>query len=217
MPLSSPRLKDALELELILMSWHESSHAVVALCNNFEVCFVSVRNPTEKDGKTEFRTTADDVKDPELHRVLIINELEAMYAGLIGERLLYRELCGTTKYPRHLQIGLSYDIKLASQIIRRHELAPPGKETALFKKNIHRKVEKILLDHWGSVKLIAHTLHKKRKISSFEELRLLLTRKSNEKEFWRDKLSKIKLIYGAYDDNENEQPTDEFIKKVLIY
>lgn len=213
MPLSSPRLKDALELELILMSWHESSHTVIALCNNFEVCFVSVRNPIEKDGKTNFYTT-DDVEDAELRRLLIVNELETMYAGLIGERILYRELCGTMRYPRHLQIGLSHDIKLASQIIRRHDLAAPGKETAIFKKNIHRKVEKMLLEHWDSVKLIAHTLHKKRRISSFEELRLLLTRKSNEKEFWREKFSKIKLIYGGKD---KEHPTDEYIKKVLIY
>jgi hypothetical protein len=212
MSIKGARLKDAMELELLVMAWHESAHAIVALQNYLQVYYVSVRNDDEKDGRTDFYIPLD-IKDQELKHTLFMAELQTLYAGLTAERMLYRDLCGSIKYPRHLQVGLSYDIKLASNLIRRHELAPAGKETAEFKKNIQHKVGKILLEHWGSVKLIAHTLHKKRKIPSFEELRLILTRKSNEKEFWREKFSKINIIYGK---NQDIILPEEDIKALLL-
>jgi hypothetical protein len=212
MSIKGARLQDALLMESICMEYHESSHAILALYNCFQVFYMSVRNPDEKDGRTDFYIPLE-IKDQELKRSLLMAELQTMYAGLMGERILYRDLCGNGKFPKHLQVGLSFDIKLASNLIRRHELAPAGKETAEFKKNIQRKVEKILMEHWDSVKLIAHALHKNRKIVSFEELRQLLTRKSNEKEFWREKFSKTKLIYGHGGDT---LPNEEYIKTLLL-
>jgi hypothetical protein len=210
------KIKDALDYELIFTSFHESAHAICALHNFFQVFNVNVRaidakTREEKDGATNWYSTLY-VNDTELKRTMLIFELQSMYAGLLGERILYKDITGSHKLPINLRVGLSFDIKNASNIIRNNNLAEPGKDTANFKKNIQKKTEKILLEHWEEVRLIAHTLHKKRKLN-FNELKQLLTKKISEKDFWKDRFSKIERIYIYDGDNH---PPEDVIKKIIL-
>lgn len=213
---SKAKAKDALDYELIFMSFHESAHTVVALHNFLQVYNVNTmlfgaKTSEEKDGQTNWYITLN-IEDTELKRATLIHEIQAMYAGLLGERILYRELTGSPKLPMNLRVGLSYDIKNASSTIRNNNLAESGKDTILFKKNIQKKTEKILLEHWEEVRLIAHILHKKRKLT-FDELKQLLVKKTNKKDFWKDRFARIEQIYIYEGDTH---PTEDVIKKIIL-
>ena len=210
------KVKDALDYELIFTSHHEAGHAIVGLYNFFQVFNVNVRaldpkTREEKDGATNWYLTVYE-NDTDLKKMMLAFEIQAMYAGLLSERILYKNITGSPKLPMNLLVGLSYDIKNASSIIRNNNLADPGKDTVEFKKNIQKKTERILLEHWEDVRLIAHTLHKKRKLS-FDDLKQLLTKKIPNKDFWKDRFSKIEQIYIYEGDNH---PSDDVIKKIIL-
>jgi hypothetical protein len=141
---------------------------------------------------------------------MLILELQAIYAGLIGEKLYYKEICGSDKFPMHLRIGSSYDLNLASQIIRKNNLAASGKRTRILKKGIQLDVEQILRKHWEVVKIVAHALFKKRKLS-FDELKSIIIKKTDDKDFWKDKFKKIKMIH-----NTRTQPDLLDVKEILL-
>jgi len=205
------KAKDASDYELIFMSFHESSHTIVALHNFFQVYYVNVKNGEIKDGSALWYTSFG-MNDTELKRAILLLELQAEYAGLLGERIIHKDLTGSQKLPMNLRVGTSHDIKLASDTIRYNNLAASGKDTANFKKNIQKKTEKILLEYWDDVKLLAHTLYDKRVIE-YQELKLLLIRKSKNKKFWKDRFSKIERIYVYEGDNH---PQDDVIKKIIL-
>lgn len=211
-------MKDALDYELMFISYHEASHTIVALHNFLEVFNVNVgahdaKVRKDRDGQTNYNITSyTNMESVELKNTLFMHVLQTTYAGLLGERILYKDICGAPKLPPNLCIGLSGDIKDASNIIRNNNLAEPGKETAAFKKNIYRKTEKILLDHWYAVKLVAHTLHRDRKLN-FDELKFLLTRKTENKDFWKDRFNKIKQIHIYEGDNA---PMEHVVKKIIL-
>jgi hypothetical protein len=211
------KAKDALDYEHIFMCAHESAHTIVALHNflqvfNVNTIRIGAKTRAEKSGSTDWYSTIYTGIDSELKRILLICELQAMYAGLLGERILYKYLTGSPKLPMNLRVGLSYDIKKASGIIRNNNLAESGKDTANLKNNIQKKTEKILLDHWEEVRIIAHILHKKRQLD-FDELKQLLTKKTKQKDFWKDRFSKIERIY-IYEGNKH--PSEDVIKKILL-
>src|SRR5271165_3537367 len=187
---SKAKAKDALDYELICMCTHEGSHAIVALHNFLQVFEVSAmpfeaKTRKERGGKTNW-FMPQKIEGSELKKMLLTFEIQALYAGLLGERILYKELTGSHKLPMNLRVGLSSDIKNVSNIIRNNNLVESGNDTVIFKKNIQKKTEKILLDNWDVVRLIAHALHKDRKLN-FDELKQLITRKSKNKDFWRDR------------------------------
>jgi hypothetical protein len=203
--------KDASDYELIFMSFHESAHTIVALHNFFQVYYVNVRDDVVKDGSSLWYTSYR-IGDSELKKTILLLEIQVEYAGVLGERIVHKDLTGSQKLPMNLRVGVSYDIKLASNTIRNNNLAEPGKDTANFKKNIQKKTEKILLEYWDDVKLLAHTLYDKRKLQ-YLELKNLLVRKSKNKKFWKDRFSKIERIY-VYDGNNH--PDDNVIKKIIL-
>jgi hypothetical protein len=193
------------------MAWHEASHIICALYNYFQVYTANISTITKnEDGNTCFLSYDEPIDDPELKRVILIFELQVMYAGLVGERLYYKQITGSSKLPMHLRIGSSYDIKLASGLIRKNELASPGKKTQLLKKQIQYDVEKILTTHWEDVKIIAHLLYCKKKLC-YSDLKYALTRKSNNKQFWKDRFKKIKIVL-----NDTKCPTQEVVKDIML-
>src|SRR5271165_3157623 len=106
------KIKDALDYELIFTSFHEAAHAICALYNFFQVFNVNVRaidakTREEKDGATNWYITKY-VEDTELKKTVLVFELQAMYAGLLGERILYKYISGSPKLPMNLKVGLSY-------------------------------------------------------------------------------------------------------------
>lgn len=206
---NSDAIKKSFDYDLIAMSYHEACHTVIALYNYLQVYNVNVMTPKRSDGNTNFFIYDEIVKDEELKKIFSIFEIQTMYAGLVGEKIYYKDICGSSKFPMHLKKDSAYDIGIASSIIRKNDLATPGKKTFLFKKEIQFDVEKILIEHWDAVKEIAHSVYRKKRLS-FDELKYILTRKTEHKDFWKDKFRKMKIIY------DNNKPTEEVVKELVF-
>ena len=98
-----------------------------------------------------------------------------------------------------------------SRQIRKYKLSIPGKNTVLFKNKIRSDVEQVLLEQWDAVKVIAHALYQKKRLR-FDEIRFLLTRRTINKDFWKDRFKKINLIYS-----NRSSATDSIIKQITNY
>lgn len=198
------------DYNLITTAYHEAGHIICALHNYFHVYSVNVPTITKNvDANTHFFSYDEPNTDPELKRVILIYELQVMYAGLVAERFFYKDITGS-KFPMHLRIGSSYDLSLASKIIRKNELAGPGKKTQLLKKQIQYDVESILDKYWDDVKLVSHLLYKKKKLT-YDDLKYTLTRKSKHKSFWKDRFKKIKIVL-----NDSKCPHPQTVKDIML-
>lgn len=188
--------KQSCDYEMIASAYHEASHTIAALANF--VLIDAVRIAWDKGGDTFYSIQyhADETEDPILKKLIVMAELRTIYAGLVGEKIYYKQICGSNKFPAHLKIGSSSDMKVGSDLIRRYKLANPGKETHQLKQDVRQDMEKFLYKHWETVKLLAHTLYRKKKLN-FTELKYLLTRAKEDKDFWKDKFKRIKMIYEA--------------------
>lgn len=203
--------KQSYDYELIAMAYHESGHAICALSNFLYVFSVGVMTPKNNSGYTNwyiYDTT--DVQDEELRKVLFINEVQAVYAGLIAEKMYYKDICGSDDFPMHLRAGSSEDTLMASSMIRKANLAKAGRQTHLFKKQMKKDVEQFLREHWDAVKIIAHALYKKTRLSH-DELKYLLTRKTEHRDYWKDKFKKLKIVH-----NDKTSPAEETVKDILL-
>lgn len=208
--MKSVAVKKSFDYDLIAMAYHESSHTVIGLHNYLMVYNVSVMTFNHQEGITEyFYYPFDDVQNKKLLKELLILDLQEMYAGLIGEKIYYKNMCGSDKFPMHLRIGSSEDIKNASKQIKKYKLVNPGSETHLFKKQIQEDTKKLLLEHWEAVQVIAHALYKKTRLS-FDDLKFLLTRKTSNKEFWKDRFKKLKIIHSG------KVPTEQEVKDIVL-
>lgn len=183
---------------LIATSYHESAHAIVGLANLLMVNKVVVVDSQEGD-TNYFIYHADEAEDENLKKILVMSEIKTIYAGLVGEKMYYKDICGSGKFPMHLKNGSSIDTKIASKLIRKYELANAGKSTFKLKQDIRQEVEEFLVNHWEAVKIVAHALYRKKKLS-FMELKYLLTRIPEDKNFWKDKFKTIKIIYDEKND-----------------
>jgi|SRR5271170_879567 len=203
--------KQSFDYELIAMSYHEAGHVVCGLYNYLYVHDANVMTPTKREGGTNFYIYGNEsVEDEELNKILLIFELQALYAGLIAERMYYKDICGSSKFPMHLKNGSTYDTSLASKIIRKNNLAPSGKQTFLFKKQIQYDVEQLLAEHWDAIKVIAHSLYTKRRVT-FDELKYVLTRKTSYKDVWKSKFRKIRIIH-----NDKNPPAEALVKDLVL-
>jgi hypothetical protein len=207
--------KQSTDYERVAVSWHESSHTIVGLLNHFIINKVFITLDKEQEGvsvgdaETQYhRVLFDD--DKEFNQYLLICELQMIYAGLMGEKIYYKDICGSSKFPMHLRIGSYVDIANASDLIRKNNLASPGKSTYALKKKIQKDVENLLLDNWEAVKMVAHSLYQKKKLS-FDELKYILTRKTSNKEFWKKRFSEIKFIY-----HDKNPPAEDEVRKIIL-
>lgn len=196
------------DYELIASAYHEAAHTVVALANLVLVDNVSVA--VNFGGDTLYSSLhADYIEDNELKKLIVLAEIRIFYSGLVGEKIFYMDICGNPKIPMSLKIGSSEDNKEASFLIRKYSISKPGKETFELKKNIKSEIEKFLYNHWGSIKIIAHSLYKRKKLN-YSEIKYLLSRSPDDKEFWKDKFKKIKIIH-----NENKKLSEKIVKKII--
>jgi hypothetical protein len=207
--------KQSADYNLIATAFHEASHTIAGLLNYFIVnkVYISLDKEEEEvsvgDAETNYHSIV--ISDDEYFRqYMLISELQMIYAGLIGEKIYYKDICGSSKFPMHLRIGSYVDIANASDMIRKNNLAAPGKNTSVLKKKIQKDVEELLIDNWEAVKMVAHSLYQKRKLS-FDELKYILTRKTNNKEFWKKRISEIKFIY-----HDKHPPAQDVAKKIIL-
>lgn len=203
--------KQAHDYELIAMAWHEAAHTICGLFNFLYVYHVYVMSDKYENGNTLY-----EIHDPAnlnnklLSKILLIYEVQTLYAGLVGEKMYYKEICGSEAFPMHLRIGSSNDIQDAAKLIHKYNLAEPGKARYLFKKQVQKECQNILEEYWEDVKLIAHGLYRNVELN-YDEIRYLLTRRSDNKEFWRVRLKEIKSIYNAKVDLD-----EKYLKDILV-
>lgn len=210
--MSSSMKKQSIDYSLIAASHHESGHCLVALLNLIQVSDVGVAiDGSDAVGLTQFYMYKNTViEDRELHELLVLSDLLVAYAGLQAERLYYKDICGSSKFPLHLKVGSAEDTASAYKLIRTNNLATPGKETSILKKKLQSEVEQMLIAYWDDVKLVAHQLYKRRRLY-YRDLRSMLCRKPNEnREFWKSIFKKIDFIH-----HDTKVPEEQEVKEVL--
>jgi hypothetical protein len=193
--------------ELISSSYHESSHTIYALLHFMMIHSVRVF-PDKKTNRIEGFTHYDSLSLDTIQNVeLLKNRLQAevglSYAGLVGEKYQYKLHSGSDKFPSFLGDGSSKDLSEASETIKKYQLAPPGRQRYLYKKRMVRKTFKELKEHWEAVSVIAHALFKRKRLN-FEDLKQLLTKKTENKEFWKKQFKNIAELYDNSTVDENK-------------
>jgi hypothetical protein len=138
------------------------------------------------------------IDKPDLETDLIqhvaMDEVGISYAGMIAELLYYRDACGASKLPWVLKEGSSLDIKSASDTIKRYNLASSGKPRQQLKRRVQKEVNALLSEHWEDLKLISHKLYKAKRLS-FDDLGILLTKKSDNRPFWKEQFDEIDTLF----------------------
>lgn len=204
--------KQSIDYSLIAAAHHEASHTIVSLLNLIQVSDVAVKiDGSDAVGLTQFYMYKNSIiEDQELLEILITSDLFVAYAGLQGEKLYYRDICGSSKFPLHLRIGSSEDFSAAQKLIRTNNLAAPGKETSALKKKLQAEVEQMLIAYWSDVKLVAHQLYKRRRLY-YRDLKNILARAPNENRlFWKQQFKIINFIH-----HDSKVPEEQEVKEAL--
>lgn len=208
--------KQSLDYLMIAAAHHESAHTLIYLYNLIKVFNVSISSDREMikftGGLAEYLLILDYdcIEDIDLRNKLLTSELMGLYSGLLGEKAYYHDICGSQRFPTHLSAGASGDIMEASNLIRKYDLASPGKNTTILKKQIEKKVKSVLLEYWADVKIIAHALYKYKSLS-FEDLKNLLCKKNKNKVFWKTRFKDIDILH-----HDTIQLSEKDIKKKLF-
>lgn len=199
------------DFELISCTYHEASHTIYALLHFIRVDGVEVQGEDKEVlGYTHYDPLEGKFEDSELIHYLLEAEINVYYAGLTGERIYYKDICGSDKFPMTLKNGCSGDIAAASDLIKKNNLAPPGQKRWAFKQRMIRLTKQDLEQNWDAVKLIAHALYKKKKLS-YDDLRDILTKKSRHKDFWKGRFKDIDILF-----DEQKKLDEETIKVILF-
>jgi len=193
----------------ISTAWHEASHVICYLYYYRYVFKATLKQSKNyRGGYTLFQELdLSNVSDKNLKKKLLKQDIQCLYAGMIGESIFYKEICGSHKFPIYMRIGSSSDITTASQIIYNNNLSLPGKQSLALKRKMKSKAKKIVLRYWYDIQLIAHELFLRKEIS-FQDIFLILTTKSKNKKNWIQKLKTVKYL--------QEQEETDFSKFKLI-
>ena len=206
--LSYIRKKVTLTHETISAAYHEAGHAIYTLLCGMKVPFVHVyQNKKTKriEGVCQYEIPDFTiVKDPILFYTLVNVEIGIKYAGLTAEKYHFKTLSGSDKFPMFLRDGSSDDTLSAAALIRQYNLAKPGKDRYTYKKKMISFILKQLKEYWQDVVLISHALFGHKKIF-FDKIKKILTKKSQNKKFWKDKFKSIIELDQSYEtlDEEN--------------
>lgn len=200
--------------ECISTSYHEAGHAVYGLLHCMKINSVSIFED-KKSKRIEGFTQYDDepkietIEDPVLLHDRLHAEIGLSYAGLAAEKRYFKIISGSDNFPLFLREGSAPDISEAAALFQKYNIALPGRKRYEYKKKFFRKVDKELQLHWDAVTVIAHNLFKKKKIY-FSELKDLLTRKTKNKEFWKNQFKTI------HDFSDNGKSLDEKDMKYIL-
>jgi len=199
--------KDTVKLaqtqDLISTSFHEAAHTIYSLLHFMEVDNVSVfyNNDCNRfEGLTYYYSIYHEIdlntiEDYQLFYYIIISEVCTRYSGQVGERLFFKTISGSDKLPIFVKNGSSNDTEIAAGLISKYNLAEAGKPRYNYKKKLIKNITKELQTNWGDVTLIAHLLFKKKKIT-YNKLKTLLIKNSQNKDFWKSQFKIIEYIYS---------------------
>jgi hypothetical protein len=192
--------------ELISTSHHEAGHVIYALLHFIMIHSVRVfyDKKTKRIGGFTYYDSLDyDTFDNfELMAERLNSEIGLLYAGLVSEKYQYKLHSGSDKFPSFLD-GSSKDLKDASEVIKKYNIALPGRKRYNYKKHMIRRVTRELLEHWDAVTVVAHALFQKKRLS-FNDLKNILIKKTEHKEFWKERMKAIKIFYDKPDVDEKE-------------
>lgn len=198
--ISDIRKKVTKTYEFISTSYHEAGHTVYGLLHLMKIDSVNVYEDKKFKrihGFTHYNSTAlETIEDAAFLTDRAIAEIGLSYAGLVAEKHQFKLASGSDKFPLFLKDGSSEDTMSASSIIRKYNMAPPGRKRYEFKKKMIKKVGYELQDHWDAVTIIAHALFRRKQLSFFD-IKELLTKKTKDKKFWKEQ---FKYIASMYDD-----------------
>lgn len=185
--------KEAHNYETISVSYHEAGHTIYALLQYFKVSSVKVfldKNIGRIVGETNYNgTNFDDIEEDTLRYGCINSDVGISYSGIIAEKYYYKSITGDSRFPSYMYDAF-LDIKSSSGLIVKYNVAPPGKARASYKMRIIKEVSKKIEEHWGDVTLIAHALFQRKKLN-FDDLQDILTKKSNDRDFWKERFKDI--------------------------
>lgn len=206
------KIKNSKYLDLILTSVHEAGHTIYALLHYMQVEMVYIfEDPETKEisGSTNFNyCTPDSTTDDELSKSFMYSEICINYAGLIAERLFFKSITGSDKFPAFWKNGSSEDTMKAASLIRKYDLVPPGRKRYNFKKKLINNTCQELNNNWEAIMLISHALFSGKKLF-YCNLKKILTKKSNNKQFWRQQFKDINSII-------NDDVDEKIIRKMII-
>lgn len=185
--------------ECISTSYHEAGHVVFGLLSSFyilSVCVFQNKKTKRWDGFTHYNSAElSDVSDPELLSQFLDLEVGIKYAGLVSERAHFKNISGSDKFPFYWKDGSSDDTRTAAELIKKYSTISAGRKRYAYKQRIIRHSHNMLQQHWGAVTLIAHALFRKKKLY-FEDLKQLLIKRSDDKNFWKLQFKTIENIYS---------------------
>jgi len=200
--------------DLISTSYHEAGHTIYGLLHGMNIESVSV-SETKKTkrigGITQFNLW--DLHEIQDDRVLN-NRLSAsiciFYAGLLAEKRFFKMISGSDKFPMFLKDGSSDDFAEANTLIKKYNLAEAGPPRYRYKQKLLKEVDKELQQNWDAVTIIAHGLVNKKKLN-YLDLKELLLKKANNKEFWRQQFKIHEEL------RQNSDPLDENAIKYILH
>jgi ATP-dependent Zn protease len=193
--------KLARQIEVISLVWHESGHALLALLYYFKVLHITITYTQEVEGTTSYLSLERVDLPDDIKIAIASNEIKLLYAGMVAEQLYYKEICGSSKLPSALRDGWQNDIKQVSNIIQRYDLAAPGKKRQDLKNQAKKDAAQMMTEHWDDLKLLSHALYKKKRLT-FDDLKKLLTKKSENKDFWKLRFREIDTLFQDGIDNK---------------
>jgi ATP-dependent Zn protease len=183
--------------ELIATSYHEAGHTVYALLSFMKVnsTYVFEHKIYKRiHGFTQYQSVDLD-RDHIFFNIYLEQEIGLSYAGLLAEKHHFKSISGSDQVPMFIREGSSDDLKGVRDLCRKYNPVPPGKKRDAYKRKIVRKTHNILVEHWDAVDLVAHALFKHKRLS-FHDLRELLTKKSKNKQFWKEQFKIIIKTFG---------------------
>lgn len=199
--------------ELISTAYHEAGHTVYGLLHFMKiesVCVFENKKLKRIEGLTHFDSPdLSQFNDPVLLNRLLHSEICFRYAGLTAEKYFFRSISGSDKFPVFLKDGSSDDTLRAGYLIRQYNVAPPGKKRYAYKKKAINQTLYELQCNWDAITIISHALFERRSLD-FSEIKNLLIKNSDNKEFWKNQFKIIESIY-----QNNAHLDEEFYKYIL--
>lgn len=200
--------------ELISTAYHEAGHTIYGLLHYMKVNMVHVFEDKKYKricGFTHFNyPIAIEVDDLELSKELMKAEICVNYAGLAAEKYHFKNVSGSDKFPGFWKNGSSSDTISAAALIKQYSLATPGRKRYTFKKKLIKETNSELQKHWDAVILVSHALFQRKRLY-YSDLKELLIKKSENKEFWKEQFKNIDYIFENGDDLDEKS-----LKSILL-
>lgn len=199
--------------ELISTSYHEAGHVIYGLlhCMNMGNVLVFEDKKSKRiDGFTHYEPSElSKIEDVTLFNDRLHAEICLSYAGLVAEKRHFKLISGSDKFPMFLREGSSHDFSEAAALFQKYALCKPGRERYNYKQKLIKRINQELIENWDAVTLVAHALFKKKKIE-FAELKHMLTRKTEDRVYWKEVFKNYEQMYS------NSEGLDEKQQKSIL-